>query len=411
MSNLDKPLGEQFYPLWKAVGINDTTFQIKGRFDKESESAGTKYKVGKQVFCFSLRDERTKQERFYMDVSSDPTLIDAAEGVYEYTIASVDHRGIQSDNTVTPPTKYSSSNRKTHAAGQYVGIVVSPEYFSEVQEDFIAASTIATAVAGENLVANNTVSLHTDAKLYKYHYTNYPNVVGFVASAYTAPATATYTTFGGVATGLTGLTPGATLFAESTGAYTHTGSSTTTPIGKALTTTTARLYLTTTELVKATESEAQAGTDNANYMTPLRTSQHGYLGEIRQFAVTIAGALSVATLRGYGWAVCDGTTPAAQGITSPTIVTTPNLVDKFLRGDATASGTTGGAATFALPNHTHLVSGTTSTATGTIYGTSAGNATATHSHTVSITSNNPGTNPNIDTVPPFYEVVFMMKVK
>ena len=39
----------------------------------------------------------------------------------------------------------------------------------------------------------------------------------------------------------------------------------------------------------------------------------------------MTGAITKATLQSYGWAICDGTTPATQGISSPTITTTPDL--------------------------------------------------------------------------------------
>lgn len=70
----------------------------------------------------------------------------------------------------------------------------------------------------------------------------------------------------------------------------------------------------------------------------------GLLGEIRQIALSMTGALSKATLQGYGWAICDGTTPASQGISDATITTTPDLREKFLRHSAneTTGGTGGG---------------------------------------------------------------------
>ena len=64
------------------------------------------------------------------------------------------------------------------------------------------------------------------------------------------------------------------------------------------------------------------------------------LGEIKMFDLSRSGAVTKATLQGRGWAICDGTTPASQGITDPTITTTPDLRTKFLRHSA--NETTGG---------------------------------------------------------------------
>jgi hypothetical protein len=239
MATLDTPLNGEFYPLWKRVLPTDTTFQIQGRFT--SENAGT-YTVGKHIFGFNMGNKnKSKQETFYMDVSSNPTLVDSDNGVYEYTIADISHRGIQSDNTVVPPTKSSSDERKTHEAGALVGIVISSEYQQQLTNDFTAGTTTNTAEAGEDIEALDSVSLHTDGKLYEYHSTNYPNLVGAVSDAYSTGATATYTTFGGVSTGHSGLTVGATQYAEDTGTITETSSTTTTMLGTAESATTIRI--------------------------------------------------------------------------------------------------------------------------------------------------------------------------
>lgn len=79
----------------------------------------------------------------------------------------------------------------------------------------------------------------------------------------------------------------------------------------------------------------------------------GLLGEVRQFALSISGAVTKATLQGKGWAICDGTTPASQGISSPTITTTPNLRSRFLRhsADETTGGTGGSNSVNLQHNH------------------------------------------------------------
>ncbi len=81
---------------------------------------------------------------------------------------------------------------------------------------------------------------------------------------------------------------------------------------------------------------------------------NGLLGEIRQFALSITGAKTKAQLQALGWAICDGTTPSSQGISSPTIETTPNLRNKFLIH--AAAEVTGGTVTENfLPSHNHAI--------------------------------------------------------
>jgi len=111
------------------------------------------------------------------------------------------------------------------------------------------------------------------------------------------------------------------------------------------------------------------------------------LGEVKMFALSMTGAVTKSALQSCGWAICDGTTPASQGISSPTIETTPDLQDKFLcMSDDETSGTTGGSAT-----HRHalgaIVGGSTFEAGGGYYTAYASN------------------------LPPFYELAFFIKVK
>jgi len=115
-----------------------------------------------------------------------------------------------------------------------------------------------------------------------------------------------------------------------------------------------------------------------------------------------------------GWIICDGNN------------STPNLLNKFVRGVATAAtnpGTTGGADThthdagsLAGPSHTHTYSGTTSTKNND--GSGEGPAqpvTAAHSHTYSGTTDAGGTGAvtgataSGSTLPAYYAVAFLMK--
>ncbi len=111
----------------------------------------------------------------------------------------------------------------------------------------------------------------------------------------------------------------------------------------------------------------------------------GFLGEVRMFALSMSNAITKASLQTAGWAICDGTTPAAQGISSPTITTTPNLEEKFIRmsGDESSSGT-GGAV-----SHQHDHGG----GSGNIGYDSGDGKTDVKSN-----------------LPPYYELVFFIKV-
>ena len=138
---------------------------------------------------------------------------------------------------------------------------------------------------------------------------------------------------------------------------------------------------------------------NEGYFNTIESTLNS-LGEVRTFAVTISGANSIATLRTKGWAVCDGSTGVSQGITSPDITaSTPNLTDKFIRGNATTSGTTSGSDT-----HTHTIS------VGAGSDTDGAGSTATIA-TVGGVASGSGTSDAGSTLPAYYTLVFMMKVK
>jgi len=120
----------------------------------------------------------------------------------------------------------------------------------------------------------------------------------------------------------------------------------------------------------------------------------GILGEVRMFALTITGAVTKATLQTRGWAICDGTTASSQGVTEPTITaTTPNLENKFIKAsDNETSGTTGGS-------------------------TSTGNPTAgidafdVLSPGGSFNLGTHGAHVHTGNEPPYYELVFFIKVR
>jgi len=140
----------------------------------------------------------------------------------------------------------------------------------------------------------------------------------------------------------------------------------------------------------------------------------GILGEVRMFALSVSGAVTKASLQARGWAICDGTTAAAQGITSPTITAaTPNLENKFIRGsDDEASSGTGGSETH---NHQWFES-----SNDTSWDENGG-----ADRSMSITTYAAGsTGPwdmvaqpvdlytsNTSTLPSYYELVFFIKVR
>lgn len=138
----------------------------------------------------------------------------------------------------------------------------------------------------------------------------------------------------------------------------------------------------------------------------------GALGEVRQFALSVSGAVTKATLQSKGWAICDGTTPATQGISSADITaSTPNLENKFVRAsDDEASGATGGADTHTiteaeLPAHVHTVNYSNSD------GGSGDSMRRGASVDGTINSGSTGSGDAHNNIPAYYELVFFIKVK
>jgi microcystin-dependent protein len=132
--------------------------------------------------------------------------------------------------------------------------------------------------------------------------------------------------------------------------------------------------LTTASIVIASEAEAQAGTDNAKLMTPLRTAQ----AITAQGSIPVGGIImwsgSIASIPS-NYALCDGTN------------STPDLRDRFIvgAGSTYAVDATGGAASVTLsaaqiPAHTHSFSATTGSGGSHTHTASTGSA-GSHSHT------------------------------
>jgi len=131
----------------------------------------------------------------------------------------------------------------------------------------------------------------------------------------------------------------------------------------------------------------------------------GFIGEVRMIALSMTGADDLAYIKGKGWAICDGTTPESQGISNPSITSTPNMENKFMRmSNNNTSGATGNA------DHSHNIWGygyiyPTSSSSGTIQGNGPvvqGFNNSPH-HEISIANNT--------SIVTFYELVFIIKVK
>lgn len=140
------------------------------------------------------------------------------------------------------------------------------------------------------------------------------------------------------------------------------------------------------------------------------------------------GSITKDVLLNYGWAVCDG----SNG--------TPNLIDKFVKGGSTA-GKTGGQSTVTLttanlPSHSHTYNapngtasagshshtvtssstsitqgeGTTANPIGSVGSTST---TGSHSHavnTASSTTNSVGNGTAFNIEPPYYTLIYIMRI-
>lgn len=133
-----------------------------------------------------------------------------------------------------------------------------------------------------------------------------------------------------------------------------------------------------------------------------------------------------------GYLLCDGAARsrttysdlfAAVGVIwgpgdGSTTFNVPNLGGKFLvgkdSGTFTPLGSTGGAESTTLPNHTHPYSSTTGTPSSTTSVQSATTspvsvASSTHTHPDSGTTGNPGSNPTIPTLPPYAVINWIIK--
>jgi len=153
---------------------------------------------------------------------------------------------------------------------------------------FDAGTVTAQAEAGEGATVRNTASLKSDGKLYKYNSSTAPNLVGIFNATVLITETATYTTFGGLSTGHTGLTIGANQYAENTGAITETPSATTTLIGVAETATTIRVVKVGDSAVELSQAEVENSSSTVfGLVSGLRLSQSIIANAITEFLTTV----------------------------------------------------------------------------------------------------------------------------
>lgn len=122
------------------------------------------------------------------------------------------------------------------------------------------------------------------------------------------------------------------------------------------------------------------------------------IGSLMAWAKTLTGVPALPS----GWVQCDGQVLSdadspLNGQTMPAL----NAANVFLRGNST-SGATGGADT-----HTHTFSFSTDPASGAFQqgGSDSANYSYTHSHTVS------GTSISASNLPPYYSVVWLIRIK
>ena len=159
-------------------------------------------------------------------------------------------------------------------------------------------------------------------------------------------------------------------------------------------------------------------TDKLNGITNTINSGSGILGEIRQFALSITGAITKTSLQSYGWAICDGTTPESQGITNATITTTPDLREKFLRmSNNETTGGTGGSAT--SPHKHKWLNGrqygnrydNVGSHLNADYRSKSGDGGVISVDGYGLNSVNYTSTDSVDIIPPYYEIVYFIKVK
>lgn len=180
--------------------------------------------------------------------------------------ASTKMRGLANDYDGTNATANVISDNiiDNHPKNSKCKIAVNTGTFQRLEDLFAAGSTTASLEAGENIDALDSVSLHTDGKVYKYLQSTYPNFYGIADAAITSGSTGNITTYGGLSTGHAGLTIGGDVYADDTGQVTQTSTVTAVVIGSAESATTVRLAKTVTQLKSFPDDEFEVYDDADN---------------------------------------------------------------------------------------------------------------------------------------------------
>ena len=145
----------------------------------------------------------------------------------------------------------------------------------------------------------------------------------------------------------------------------------------------------------------------------------GFLGEVRMVAISLTGADNITYIKSKGWAICNGTTSASQGINGAIILETPDLSEKFIRcSNDTTSGNVGGSESH---NHIWRQYGRTSIYTynedGTDTYNKGGSVDSPGNYQVGFNLGNSNNSISKDYtsisnhLPPYYELVYIIKVK
>lgn len=236
----------------------------------QSEDGTTSTLVTETIMTgYASSDPNSASETFYLTGGA---LVVGATRQIQYT-ATV--RGLPNGQKSNPPTTEFVANKILHSNESFYVVNEAP-WVKSLEAAFVSGSTEDTATTGEVIGARKVVAIDsTDGLLYLFDDSNTDHVlVGISKAAYASGVTATYTLTGGRATGFSGLTAGAIQYASTSVAGDITEVSTPFPIGNASADGTyINVFISPGAVTIASQAEAEAGANNVNVMTPLRTKQ------------------------------------------------------------------------------------------------------------------------------------------
>lgn len=264
------------------------------------------------------------------------TQVVASDGttVMQYT-ASV--RGLSNNFTNNPPLS-GDGDASRYKAHQPNSVAAIPEGWAmrNLKETFESATTQVDKTTGEALFQGEGVSIHTDGNIYRYNSSTYPSLVGLLDADAASGATGQYKTWGGLSTGHTGLTIGATLYVEEAPAAPTTPSGALAGAAGNLSNGDYKLKVTYVtaegETLPSTESSAVTVADNTvdgqiDWTFPVSTNQ---LVTSRKLYRTIAGGSAFKLLttiaNNTGTTYTDNTADGSLGADAPTAATVQSAV-------------------------------------------------------------------------------------